>query len=163
MSEFKQEKLLQAALSEYQDGLLADIPSEEELRRTQTFSPQFVRNMEKLIRQQNHPPRKLVRGISRRKRLKAVVAEEQCHEMNADGFLQLVRQYTDIRELTPDILLSFVDRIVVHHRAKQFGEMVQKVEIYYKMIGFVELPEMNKSEKERLLASFGRNEQDRSA
>jgi len=97
------------------------------------------------------------------KRLKAVVAEEQTHEMNADGFLQLVRQYTDIRELTPEMLHGFIDRIVVHHRAKQFGEMVQKVEIYYKMIGFVELPEMSKSEKERLVASFGRNEKDRSA
>ena len=31
--------------------------------------------------------------------MKKVVAEEQKHELNAEGFLQLVRKYTDIQEL----------------------------------------------------------------
>ena len=77
--------------------------------------------------------------------------------------MQLVRQYTDIRELTPEILHSFINKIVVHHKEKVFGEMVQKVEIYYKMIGYVELPEMSKTEKESYLKIFGRNEIDQSA
>ena len=97
------------------------------------------------------------------KHLKTVVAEEQRHEMNADGFLHLVRKYTDICELTPEILSAFIDKIVVHHREQIFGETVQKVEIYYKMIGYVELPQMTKSEKEAYMSSFGRKEIDRSA
>lgn len=90
------------------------------------------------------------------KHLKAIVAEEQTHEMNADAFLQLVRRYTDIQELTPEILHDFIDKIVVHHREKVFGEMIQKVEIYYKMIGYVELPKMSKKEVESYMNAFGR-------
>ena len=58
---------------------------------------------------------------------------------------------------------EFVDKIVVHHREQLFGETVQKVEIYYKMIGFVELPQMNKSEKENYVRCFGRAKENRSA
>ena len=97
------------------------------------------------------------------KHLKTIVAEEQRHEMNAEGFLHLVRKYTEIRELTSEILSAFIDRIVVHHREDRFGETIQQVEIYYKMIGYVELPKMSKSEKESYLKSFGSNEIDRSA
>ncbi|MEG0486276.1 MAG: DUF4368 domain-containing protein, partial [Oscillospiraceae bacterium] len=89
--------------------------------------------------------------------------EEKKHEMNADGFLQIVRKYTDIKNLTPEILHEFIDKIVVHHREQQFGETIQKVEIYYKMIGYVELPQMSKSEKESLALTFGRKEIDQSA
>jgi Site-specific recombinases, DNA invertase Pin homologs len=95
--------------------------------------------------------------------LRKIVEEEKRHDMNADGFLQLVRKYTDIHVLTHEILHEFVDKIVVHHKEQLFGEMVQKVEIYYKMIGYVELPEMSKTEKESYLKCFGKNEQERSA
>ena len=91
------------------------------------------------------------------KYLKRVVAEEQKHEINADGFLHLVRKYTDIQELTLEILQEFIDKIVVHHKEQVFGETVQQVEIHYRMIGFVELPEMSRSEKESYAKSFGRN------
>lgn len=97
------------------------------------------------------------------KHLKDVVAEEKKHEMNADGFLQIVRKYTDIKELTPEILREFVDKIVVYHKEQQFGETVQRVEIYYKMIGYVELPQMSKSEKKSLALAFGRDEASKSA
>ena len=97
------------------------------------------------------------------KHLKQIVANEKRHEMNADGFLQLVRKYTDLQTLTMEVLHEFIDRIVVHHREQLFGETVQKVEIYYKMIGYVELPEMSKSQKDSFLKTFGRNETDRSA
>ena len=93
------------------------------------------------------------------KHLKTVVAEEKLHEMNADGSVDLVRKYTDMQELTHEILHSFIDKIVVYHREKLFGEMVQNVEIYHKTIGYVELPEMSESEKESLMKSFGRTEQ----
>ena len=97
------------------------------------------------------------------KRLRTVVSDEQGHEMNAEGFLQMVRKYTDIKELTPEILHSFIDKIVVHHRERQFGAMVQRVEVFYKMIGFVELPEMSEAQKENYLRRFGRCEEGRMA
>ena len=81
--------------------------------------------------------------------------------MNADGFLKLVRKYTDVDVLTPEILREFVDRIVVHHREQRFGETIQRAEIYYRMVGYVELPEMTKSQEERLAAAFGRIEDEK--
>lgn len=50
------------------------------------------------------------------KHMKKVVAEEKEHELNADGFLKIVRKYSSVEELTPDILHEFIDKIVVHHR-----------------------------------------------
>lgn len=95
--------------------------------------------------------------------LKKIVAEEQNHEINAEGFLRLVRKYTDIKELTPEILHEFIDKIVVHHREVQFGKTVQKVEIYYRMIGKIELPQMNPTEKKSYLQAFGYKEKEQSA
>lgn len=65
--------------------------------------------------------------------------------------------------MTPEILSRFIDKIIVHHREEVFGETAQKVEIYYKMIGYVELPTMSKSEKESYMNGFGRNKTDQSA
>jgi len=89
--------------------------------------------------------------------LKKIVQEEKAHEMNLDNFLALVRQYTaDFTELTPEMVKEFIDKIVVHHREKEHGVMTQRVEIYYKMIGHVTLPILDKKQAERLQASFGR-------
>lgn len=90
------------------------------------------------------------------KHLKEIVAEEKCHEMDASGFLRLAREYSDIDALTPEILSKFIDKIVVHHRDMLFGETVQKVEIYYRLIGSIELPNMTADEKEQYVRYFGR-------
>ena len=95
--------------------------------------------------------------------LRKIVTEEQKHEMNAEGFLQLVRKYTDIQELTPEILHEFIDKIVVYHREQIHGQTVQRVEIYYKMIGYVELPHMSRTAEQSYLAAFGRKETGRGA
>lgn len=89
------------------------------------------------------------------KHLRSVVEQESAHEMNADGFLKLVRKYTRIEELTPQILREFVDRIVVHHKEQLHGQAVQRVEICYRFIGYVELPEMGE-QKQTLQRAFGR-------
>ena len=89
------------------------------------------------------------------KNMKKIVAEEKKHELNADEFLKMVRKYSQIEELTLDILHEFIEKIVVHHREKVFGETVQKVEIYYKMIGHIEIPRMTQREKESCIKLFG--------
>jgi len=94
---------------------------------------------------------------------KEIVAEEKCHEMDASGFLRLAREYSDIEALTPEILSMFVDKIVVHHRDMLFGETVQKVEIYYRLIGSIELPNMTHDEKEQYIRYFGRQKKDHAA
>ena len=97
------------------------------------------------------------------KNMKRIVAEEKKHELNADGFLKIVRKYSEIEELTLDILQEFIDKIVVHHREEVCGEKVQKIEIYYKMIGHIEIPKMSKHEQKSLIKNFGRKKEERIA
>lgn len=100
---------------------------------------------------------------ARIKNMKKVVQEEKKHELNADGFLKIVRKYSEIEELTLDILQEFIDKIVVHHREEIMGETIQKVEIYYKMIGHIEILKMSKLERESLLKNFGRKKEEQIA
>lgn len=97
------------------------------------------------------------------KNMKKIVAEEKMHELNADGFLKIVRKYSEVEELTLDILQEFIDKIVVHHREEIMGETIQQIEIYYKMIGHVEIPHIKKSERQNLIENFGRKKEERIA
>ncbi len=40
------------------------------------------------------------------------------------------------------------------------GETIQNVEIYYKMIGHIEIPKMTKPERESLIKNFGRKKEE---
>ena len=48
-------------------------------------------------------------------------------------FVHLVRKYTDIKELSYDLLREFIDKIVVHEKDKVNKTM--QVDIYYRFIG----------------------------
>ena len=86
--------------------------------------------------------------------MERTVSEEKKHELNADEFLKIVRKYSEIEELTLDILQEFIDKIIVHHREEVCEEKVQKIESYYKMIGHIEIPKMSKYEKKSLIKIF---------
>ncbi len=97
------------------------------------------------------------------KNMKKIVAEEQKHELNANGFLKIVRKYSEVEELTLDILQEFIDKIIIHHREEIMGETIQKIEIYYKMIGHIEIPHITKTEHQSLIRNFGRKKEERIA
>lgn len=50
-------------------------------------------------------------------------------------FLAVVKKYTDLTELTPEILREFVDKIIVHAPDKSSGRRLQEIEIIYNHIG----------------------------
>ena len=50
-------------------------------------------------------------------------------------FLAIVKKYTDLTELTPEILREFVDKIIVHAPDKSSGRRLQEIEIIYNHIG----------------------------
>ena len=59
----------------------------------------------------------------------------------ADDFLKLARRYRDFSELTPAIINSFVDKILVHEREEKGCQITrQKVEIYLSFIGNFIIP-----------------------
>ncbi len=62
--------------------------------------------------------------------------------------------------MTLNILQEFIDKIVVHHREEIMGETIQNVEIYYKMIGRIEIPRMSKLEQASCIKNFGRKKEE---
>ena len=58
----------------------------------------------------------------------------------ADQFLGLVKRYTDFSVLTNQMILEFVDKIVVHAPDHSTGERTQEVDIYLKFIGKFDVP-----------------------
>jgi hypothetical protein len=96
--------------------------------------------------------------------LRKIVEEEKAHELNAEGFLARVRLYTDgFEELTPEILRLFIDKVVVYHRVQVQGVMEQQVDVYYKLVGKVDVPQLAPAQLQRFQASFGREKDKRTA
>ncbi len=61
--------------------------------------------------------------------------------MNVEYFLSLVRKYTDIQELTGEIIREFVEKIIVFKAEKVDGHRQQHIQIIYNAIGAVEIPD----------------------
>ncbi len=78
-----------------------------------------------------------------------------------DSFLDKAKRYTDITELTPELLRLFIEKIVVHEKEVKWSKHApQTVEIHYNGIGYVgsgqqdveealEAPEPQSTEKPR--------------
>ena len=61
--------------------------------------------------------------------------KEEKKSVDVKRFLAVVKKYTDLTELTPEILHEFVDRIIVHAPDKSSGRRLQEIEIIYNHIG----------------------------
>lgn len=63
-----------------------------------------------------------------------------------NSFLALVKRYTEIPELTAEIIRSFVEKIEVFQPEKIPGTQTKKqtVRIHWNYIGVVEIPERNR-------------------
>lgn len=66
---------------------------------------------------------------------------EKLDKVKADvsGFVKLVKSYTEVTEVTPDILAMFIDKILIHKAEKIDGKRTIKVDIYFKGIGNMDL------------------------
>ncbi len=74
-------------------------------------------------------------------RLEAELAAERQAADELKRFMNVVRSYTRVDELTPTVLNEFIDKIVVHAPDKSSGKRTQKVEIFYRFIGLFDLPD----------------------
>ena len=75
------------------------------------------------------------------KTLKTAIDSSKERRNRIRDFMKLVDKYSDIIELTPEIIRSFVDRIIIHEKRKENGHYRQDVEIIYNFIGAVEFPD----------------------
>ena len=61
--------------------------------------------------------------------------------ISTDSFVSLVKKYTRVKKLTPTMLNELVERIEVFQAQKEDGVNVQRIKIYYRCIGSVDIPE----------------------
>ena len=62
-------------------------------------------------------------------------------EEKLSKFLKVVKTYTEIQELTPEILNSFIEKIYIGETERYDGRKMQDVEIIYKFVGAINLPQ----------------------
>ncbi len=58
-------------------------------------------------------------------------------------FLAIVDKYSNFKELTPDILRAFIDKVLIHEKQKVNGHYRHTIEIIYNFVGAVEIPDFD--------------------
>ena len=55
-------------------------------------------------------------------------------------FISNVKKYTEITELTPEILNELIEKILIHQAEKIDDKKVQEIDIYYRGVGIISFP-----------------------
>lgn len=71
--------------------------------------------------------------------LQTLIDNGEQNEVDLQAFLKKVRKYTDPKELIAELLNDLVDKIVIHTPDKSSGHRKQKIEIYYKAVGIINI------------------------
>jgi len=72
-------------------------------------------------------------------RLTEQIEAERESQKNIEYFLEPVKKYTDVSELTAEVVRVFIDRIVCHQANGRMGKnRRQQVDIYYNFVGSIE-------------------------
>jgi hypothetical protein len=79
--------------------------------------------------------------------LKATIGTVTENASNVDAFLKLVRRYTDIQELTAEIIREFVEKIYVYKAERIDGKRVQRIKIVWNCIGEFTPPDKCKKDE----------------
>jgi len=94
---------------------------------------------------------------------KVAESEAKLREMNKAGIdfkvlLKTLREFTEIKELTPTIVNKLIQRIEVHNNDKSSGHCYVKVDIYFTAAGLIDIP--STEEIQALMTKIAANPQD---
>ena len=68
------------------------------------------------------------------------LADNQQKKTDIQKFIDNIHKFTEIKELTPEIINQFIDKIMIHDFHKGNGKYKRKIDIYYNGVGIVGLP-----------------------
>ena len=74
---------------------------------------------------------------------------------STEGFIAKAKRYTDIAELTPELLRLFIQKIVVHEKSTKWSKKaMQTIEIHYSDIGYIggDIPQNKESPRQEISA-----------
>ncbi len=103
----------------YEDRVFGLISDERYLSMSADYEAEAVR-----VKDRYYELQTLLDGFSKQSR-------------DAQKFAELVESYTDITEVTEELLHTLVDKIVVHEKEVVDGKIIMRVDIYYRFIGKV--------------------------
>lgn len=103
----------------YEDRVFGLISDERYLSMSADYEAETVR-----VKDRYYELQTLLDGFSKQSR-------------DAQKFAKLVESYTDITEVTEELLHTLVDKIVVHEKEVVDGKIIMRVDIYYRFIGKV--------------------------
>lgn len=73
--------------------------------------------------------------------LEAELAKSEEKVNGVERFLEVVHQYTEIKNLSARLVNDLIDKIVIHAPDKSSGHRVQQVDIYYTAVGVIDVPQ----------------------
>ena len=73
-------------------------------------------------------------------RLTTQIESEYEKGRNIDQFLRMVKKYTDVSELTAEIVRVFIERIDCHQPSGRGAGRMQEVDIHWCGLGVVKIP-----------------------
>ena len=73
--------------------------------------------------------------------LRTQLSELSTTEQNKDSFLAAVRKFMEMGTLTAPLLRELIDHIDVHETQGMGKNRTQRIVIYYRFIGYIEIPE----------------------
>ena len=73
--------------------------------------------------------------------LESELAKSEEKQAHTSKFYEIVREFTDIKELTKPVLNELIDKVVVHEKETVDGEQTQQVDIYYRFVGKIDADE----------------------
>ena len=121
-SEERIEKLDKIIESLYEDKVEGKISEERYLKMSDTYESEQSALKERV------------------KTLKAEIEKAKEQDDKILDFMMLIHKYSSFEELTPEILRSFIDKVIVHENTKVDGHYRQTVEIVYNFVGAIDRP-----------------------
>lgn len=80
--------------------------------------------------------------------LTAIINENKQKGKDITEFVRKVKRYTEIKELTPEIINELIDKIYVYEKIKIDGKKYQQIDIHYTGVGIINIP-INEYELEK--------------
>lgn len=74
------------------------------------------------------------------KQLSKEIENTEKKDNDITQFISNVKKYTEITELTPEILNELIEKILVHQTEKIDGKKVQEIDINYRGVGIISFP-----------------------
>ncbi|MBP5466961.1 MAG: recombinase family protein [Clostridia bacterium] len=75
--------------------------------------------------------------------LKTNIEKSKRKSDDISKFVSLVDKYSDFKELNPEILRAFIDKVLIYEKEKVDGYYKHTIEIIYNFVGAVEIPDFD--------------------